>query len=105
MMISSIVSATAFAMVVGLGSASAADQFTTLADVEAQTMTSQGMGEVRGGDFALDIGFSELPGKGTGFSQVLANGTAAADDGLQRAQSAIGFDARVFLFTGLIGPF
>ena len=46
----SILTATAIALVAGLGPASAAEQFTSLAGIEAEVMSSKSMGEVRGGD-------------------------------------------------------
>ena len=47
----SIVAGAAIALVVGLGAASAADQFTTLAGVEAQAMSSHAMEVVVGSHF------------------------------------------------------
>ena len=43
-----ILTATAIALAATIGSVSAADQFTTLAGFEAQAMTKQEMGDVRG---------------------------------------------------------
>ena len=48
MHIKSIVAGAAIALAATIGSASAADQFTTLVGVEAQAMSSHMMGEVRG---------------------------------------------------------
>ena len=67
MKINVIVSATAIAMVVGLGTASAADRFTTLADVEALAMSPQMMDEVRGGDhLGIEI---EIEGPGVALTE------------------------------------
>ena len=46
----SILTAAAIALVAGLGSASAGEQFTSLVGIDAEVMSSQSMGEVRGGE-------------------------------------------------------
>ena len=51
----SILTAAAIALAATIGSASAADQFTTLAGFEAQAMTKQEMGDVRGSEGTLTI--------------------------------------------------
>ncbi len=51
MQIKSSLAGAAIALVAGLGAASAADQFATLAGVEAQTMSSHAMGLVVGSHF------------------------------------------------------
>ena len=51
MQIKSSLAGAAIALVAGLGAASAADQFATLAGVEAQTMSSHAMGVVVGSHF------------------------------------------------------
>ena len=50
MLTKSILTTAAIALVAGLGSASAGEQFTSLAGIAAEVMSSQSMGEVRGGD-------------------------------------------------------
>ena len=54
MLTKSILTATAIALVAGLGSASAGEQFTTIADLSPQALSADELAEVRGaGDFAV----------------------------------------------------
>ncbi len=53
MQIKSTVAAAAIALAATIGSASAADQFSTITGVEAQAMTNQEMAVVRGSEFVL----------------------------------------------------
>ena len=52
MHIKSILAGAAIALVAGVGSASAADQFSTLEGIAAEAMAPRAMGEVRGADHA-----------------------------------------------------
>ena len=53
MHIKSILAGTAIALVAGVGSAFAADQFSTLEGIAAEAMDPRAMGEVKGADHAV----------------------------------------------------
>ncbi len=84
MQIKLLVSAAAIALAVGLGSASAADQFTTLDGIAAQTMTQQELAKVVGTNhpntndaFAKDSPFDAFqtanPNAATGVENYVTN--------------------------------
>ncbi len=60
MLTKSILTATAIALAAGLGSASAGEQFTTIADLSPQALSADELAEVRGaGDFLVFTGNGE----------------------------------------------
>ena len=69
----SILATAAIALVAGLGSASAADQFTTIAGFEAQAMTMQELDSVRGGAGNVDHGSPNVGPNVTPWSALFNN--------------------------------
>ncbi len=89
----SILIAAGIALAATIGSASAADQFTTLAGVEAQAMSSHAMGLVRGTSAELSV---ELFRGSEGIAEVLVgmiyigSFNSRSEDGLMMADSDMG---------------
>ncbi len=82
MQIKSILAGAAIALVAGLGSAYAADQFTTLDGVQAQPMNTAEMGQVRGTEIVLAIpGPGATLVEGLGVDDLVAAFTAGIPGG------------------------
>ena len=74
----SILATAAIALVAGLGSASAADQFTTIAGFEAQAMTMQELDSVRAGAGNVAHGSPNVGPTVTPWSALFDNAELAA---------------------------
>ncbi len=106
MRIKAIVSGAAIALATTIGSASAADQFSTITGVEAQAMTNQEMEVVRGSGVVLLTVTPSPSGRRSPVVSMLSIGSLDSVFGLAVASGALegGVDqsADILLF---IGPF
>ena len=88
----SILTVAAIALVATVGSASAAEQFNSLAGIEVEVMSSQAMGEIRGGDADAFL-IVDLTSSGGGFGifdQQLSQFNTISDIGLIAAAEQLG---------------
>ncbi len=104
MHIKAIVSGAAIALATTIGSASAADQFSTIMGVEAQAMTNHEMEDVRGSGVLLTVTPSPS-GRRSPVVSMLSIGSIASMFGLAAASGALegGVDqsADILLFSGI----
>ena len=97
MHIKSILAVAAIAIAATVGSASAADQFTTLDGITAQAMTAQEMGVVEGrlGKLALSLpGFAGQPAAGKANFHAAAALTAQTAKMIQTGHTKVGSGTR-----------
>ncbi len=104
MKIKSIVPGAAIVLVATIGSVSAADQFTTIAGFEAQAMTKQEMGVVRGSGALLFVSIVDINPLVATLNPITGLAIAGGENsspGMERASTATGFQT-VAVLVGVV---
>jgi len=104
MLTKSILAGAAIALAATIGSASAADQFTTIAGFEAQTITKQEMGVARGSGALLFVSIVDINPLVATLNSITGLAIAGGENsspGMERASTATGFQT-VAVLVGVV---